>query len=105
MVGDKVYDHIRELNERGLVKKRVHERSYMILTSDRFPEYFGIPAADREGIKTFLAEKVGLELPRTDKAGNAKLSGFKESKGAPAPAPAANPDAASGDASSVGPEP
>lgn len=79
MVGDKVYDHIRELHERGLIKKRVHERSFLILTSEKFPEYFGIPASDREGIKTFLAEKVGLPLPKTDDKGNAKLSTFPAS--------------------------
>ncbi|MEA3199911.1 MAG: segregation and condensation protein [Thermoplasmata archaeon] len=78
MVGDKVYDHIRELQEAGLVRKRVHERSFLLVTSDRFPEYFGIPAADREGIKHFLADKVGLALPTTDKDGNRKLSTFPE---------------------------
>lgn len=78
MVGEKVYDHIRELQERGLVKKRVHERSFMILTSEKFPEYFGIPAADREGIKKWLADKVGLKLPTTDEKGNKKLSTFSE---------------------------
>lgn len=78
MVGPKVYDHISELKELGLIKKRAHERSFHILTSDRFPEYFGIPAADREGIKTFLAEKVGLTLPTTDDKGNKKLSAFKD---------------------------
>ena len=77
MVGDKVYDHIRELQDRGLVKKRVHERSFLIVTSEKFPEYFGIPASDREGIKTFLATKVGLTLPKTDDAGNAKLDTFE----------------------------
>ena len=78
MVGDKVYDHIRELVDRGLVKKRVHERSFLLVTSDKFPEYFGIPASDREGIKHFLANKVGLELPRTDDRGNAKLTAFPD---------------------------
>jgi segregation and condensation protein B len=83
MVGEKVYEHVALLVELGLVKKRVHERSFLLVTSERFPEYFGIPAADREGIKTWLAEKVGLQLPKTDKAGNAKLANFEE----PAPAP------------------
>lgn len=86
MVGDKVYDHIRELVDRGLVKKRVHERSYLIVTSEKFPEYFGIPAADREGIKTFLANKVGLTLPKTDDHGNAKLTTFPEAAQADTPA-------------------
>jgi segregation and condensation protein B len=76
MVGPKVYDHISELKDLGLVKKRAHERSFHIVTSERFPDYFGIPAADREGIKTFLADKVGLKLPTTDEKGNKKLSTF-----------------------------
>ncbi|HET6404827.1 MAG TPA: SMC-Scp complex subunit ScpB [Candidatus Thermoplasmatota archaeon] len=104
MIGDKVYDHIRELDERGLVKKRVHERSYLLVTSDKFPEYFGIPASDREGIKTFLANKVGLTLPKTDKEGNARLSTFPEAapaaEGAPraeaTPEPASAPPATDG---------
>ena len=83
MVGEKVYDHISELQERGLVKKRVHERSYLIVTSEKFPEYFGIPASDREGIKHYLAEKVGLQLPKTDDAGNAKLTTFEAESGGP----------------------
>jgi segregation and condensation protein B len=76
MVGPKVYDHIHELKELGLVKKRAHERSFHLVTSERFPDYFGIPAADREGIKTFLADKVGLKLPTTDEKGNKKLNAF-----------------------------
>lgn len=80
MVGEKVYEHVGQLVELGLVKKRVHERSFLIMTTDAFPEYFGIPAADREGIKHYLAEKVGLQLPRTDEKGNAKLNTFPEAK-------------------------
>lgn len=76
MVGEKVYEHVALLTELGLVRKRVHERSFLLMTTDAFPEYFGIPAADREGIKTYLAEKVGLQLPKTDEKGNAKLSTF-----------------------------
>ena len=90
LVGAKVYDHVRELQERGLIRKRAHERSFHLVTSDRFPEYFGIPASDREGIKTFLADKVGLPLPKKDDKGNAKLSTF--------PAPAAPVDAPAGPA-------
>jgi segregation and condensation protein B len=85
MVGEKVYEHVQLLVELGLVKKRVHERSFLLVTSERFPEYFGIPAADREGIKTFLAGKVGLQLPRTDDKGNARLSTFEPADGAAPP--------------------
>lgn len=78
MIGDKVYVHVGELEGFGLVKKRVHERSFLIVTSPLFPEYFGIPASDREGIKHYLAEKVGLQLPKTDEKGNSKLSTFQD---------------------------
>ncbi|SRR5581483_2605664 len=86
MVGPKVYDHIAELTEAGLVRKRVHERSFLLVTSERFPEYFGIPAADREGIKHFLADKVGLKLPTTDEKGNQKLSAFPQGEASQPPA-------------------
>ena len=100
MVGPKVYDHIAELKELGLVKKRVHERSYLLVTSERFPEYFGIPASDREGIKTYLAKAVGLELPKTDDKGNRKLSAFPEGEGAQEPPqPASDADGTDADAS------
>jgi len=79
MVGAKAYDHIKELKEVGLVKKRAHERSYLVVTTERFPDYFGIPAADREGIRHYLAEKVGLELPKQDNKGNKKLAAFPAS--------------------------
>ena len=92
MVGEKVYEHVGQLAELGLVRKRVHERSFLIMTTDAFPEYFGIPAADREGIKHYLAEKVGLQLPRTDEKGNAKLTTFQPDAAA-APGPAAPTDA------------
>jgi segregation and condensation protein B len=60
MVGDKAYEHVRELVERGLVKKRLSERSFLLSTTELFPEYFGIPATDREQIRQFLAAKVGI---------------------------------------------
>ena len=85
MIGDKVYEHIGLLVELGLVKKRVHERSFLVVTSERFPEYFGIPASDREGIKHYLAEKVGLQLPKTDDKGNAKLTLYEGTGTDPAP--------------------
>ncbi len=74
MVGAKVYDHVKELVALGLIRKRAHERSYMLVTTERFPEYFGIAATDREEIKQYLARKVGLRIPDTDGKGNRKLT-------------------------------
>lgn len=84
MVGAKAYEHVHELYERGLVKRRVHERSFMLLTTETFPEYFGIPAANRDEIKTYLAEKVGIPLPKTDGKGNRKLDAIPDRPASPA---------------------
>lgn len=60
MVGSKVYDHVRELSNLGLVRKRRHERTYELRTTDKFPEYFGLDTTDPEEIRASLAEAVGL---------------------------------------------
>lgn len=60
MVGSKVYDHVRELSNLGLVRKRRHERTYELRTTDKFPEYFGLDTTDPEEIRRSLAEAVGL---------------------------------------------
>ncbi|HVL47359.1 MAG TPA: SMC-Scp complex subunit ScpB [Candidatus Thermoplasmatota archaeon] len=77
MVGAKAYDHVHDLKEAGLVTKRVHDRSFLLVTTPRFPEYFGIPSTDREGIKRFLADRMGIKLPDDDGRGNKKLAAFE----------------------------
>ena len=62
MIGTKVYDHVGELVERGLVISKDQGVSKLLTTSPAFPEYFGIPATDKETIRTFLAEKVGIPV-------------------------------------------
>lgn len=96
MVGAKAYDHVHELAERGLVKRRVHERSFLLVTSELFPEYFGIPASNRDEIKVFLANKLGIPVSRKAPDGqSASLDSFKEESptvdAAPAPEPPASP--------------
>lgn len=62
MIGSVVYDHVSELRERGMVTAREDGITRILTTTDRFLEYFGIDATDREGIKTFIAKKVGITL-------------------------------------------
>lgn len=62
MVGERVYDHMHELHERGLVNAREHGQSKMITTSERFPEYFGIPETEADKIRTYLADKLGIKV-------------------------------------------
>ncbi|HLE97030.1 MAG TPA: SMC-Scp complex subunit ScpB [Candidatus Thermoplasmatota archaeon] len=73
MVGAKAYDHVAELKEAGLVTKRVAGNTFDLVTTAQFPEYFGIPATDRETIKRFLADKLGIPLPKDDGKGNKRL--------------------------------
>lgn len=61
MVGSVVYDHVKELHERGMVVARADGVTKLLTTSPRFPEYFGLDATDRDGIRSILAERVGLD--------------------------------------------
>lgn len=62
MIGSVVYDHVAELRERGMVTAREDGVTRILTTTERFLEYFGIEATDREGIKTAIAKKVGITL-------------------------------------------
>lgn len=62
MVGSVVYDHVGELHERGMITVRQDGITKVLATTERFLEYFGIDATDRDGIRSFLATKVGVVL-------------------------------------------
>jgi segregation and condensation protein B len=63
MIGTKVYDHVPDLVERGLVKSRVEGVTKILVTTALFPEYFGLDASDREEIRALMARLVGLPPP------------------------------------------
>jgi segregation and condensation protein B len=63
MIGTKVYDHVPELVERGLVKAREEGVTKILVTTALFPEYFGLDASDREEIRALMAKLVGLPPP------------------------------------------
>jgi segregation and condensation protein B len=58
MFGSKVYDHVKELGERGLIKRRHEGRTIVITTTSSFSEYFGIDTTDKEKIKKWISKKV-----------------------------------------------
>jgi len=64
MVGSVVYDHVHELHERGLVTGRQEGITKILQTTERFAEYFGIDAENRDEIRTALAKAVGLDLSK-----------------------------------------
>jgi segregation and condensation protein B len=67
MFGSKVYDHVKELHELGLIRKREEGRTTIITTTKQFSEYFGIDTTNREKIKQWLVEKVQDLQERTGK--------------------------------------
>ena len=58
MFGSKVYDHVKELSELGLLNRRHEGRTVVLTTTAQFSEYFGIDTTDREKIKQWLTKKI-----------------------------------------------
>lgn len=77
MIGSKVYDHVGELKERGLVKTRRDGITKIITTTAAFPEYFGLDASDQYEVRTAMAQLVGLPPPeKMKRPDDQQLSGF-----------------------------
>jgi len=62
MLGSRIYDHVKELKELGMIIMRPEGNTRIITTTHLFPEYFGIDSTDKEKIKRYLAKRVGLIL-------------------------------------------
>lgn len=60
MVGEKVYDHVDALKDKGLILSERAGRTYSLRTSPKFQEYFGLEAKDRNELKKLIAEKAGI---------------------------------------------
>jgi segregation and condensation protein B len=61
MLGSKVYDHVPELIERGLIRAREEGVTKILTVTVLFPEYFGIDAESPEQIRMALASLVGMD--------------------------------------------
>lgn len=61
MVGSVIYDHVKELHDRGMVTARQEGITKILTTTERFVEYFGLDATNRDEIRTELAKRVGLD--------------------------------------------
>jgi len=63
LIGNKVYAHVKELEDLGLVKARPKKNSVQITTTKKFIETFGIDARSRDEVKAWfenqLAKKSG----------------------------------------------
>ncbi len=52
--GNKCYDHVKKLQERGLVKAEKKGRSTILTTTEEFATYFGLQSSEPEKIKEAL---------------------------------------------------
>ncbi len=67
MEGAKAYEHIKELAELGMIRKKQVGRTLELSTTRRFVEYFGIEARKPHEIKRYLAKKVGINIEELEK--------------------------------------
>lgn len=69
MFGAKVYDHVKVLEELGLIHKRTKGRTVLLTTTPQFSEYFGIDTTDHDKMKKWLLQKIkDLNLSKKDLA-------------------------------------
>lgn len=68
--GATAYDHVRELEERGLISTIPHGRTQLLNTTPQFAEYFNLDSADPEAIKRKI-----IDLAREQKMGLDKWLG------------------------------
>jgi chromosome segregation and condensation protein ScpB len=66
MIGQKIYDHVKELLELGLLMAQKEGRTKLLSTSSSFPEYFGLSTTNTDEIRNFLLGK----LRRNKKSSN-----------------------------------
>jgi len=55
-LGDKVYEHVRELVELGMIQRDRKGRSFELSVTSAFMEYFGINADNQNELKTYLEQ-------------------------------------------------
>jgi segregation and condensation protein B len=54
LVGNKIYDHVKQLVDLGLVKAKPKRKSIELTTTKKFIETFGIDARSRKDVKAWL---------------------------------------------------
>ena len=60
MVGSKGYEHVRALQDVGLVNAKPIGQTLELRTSATFPEFFGLPATGRDELRRLLGERAGV---------------------------------------------
>ncbi len=64
MYGSKVYDHVKELKQLGLVRSRKEGSTKILTTTHRFSEIFGISSVSKKRVKGHVRDRVLDKLDR-----------------------------------------
>jgi segregation and condensation protein B len=59
--GTGAYKHIKEMEEEGLIQRTPKERTYLLKTTPKFAEFYGLKSDSLEDIKKFVAEHLELK--------------------------------------------
>ncbi len=109
MLGPKVYEHVKELVDKGFVFRKPHGRSMILATTRLFPEYFGIAGDTRNAIKEWIAKQVGITIQKRDLTDKEKqlLKEIEqeetlEEASPSGPAPDGSPEGSPGEAADAG---
>jgi len=64
LIGGKVYQHIKQLEDLKLVKTRKRKNSLEVTTTRKFIETFGIDARSRDEVKAWLEDELSRKNPK-----------------------------------------
>ena len=68
LIGQKAYDHVRDLATAGLIDRRKNGNSRRLTTTIRFAEHFGCPHTSPKDVRAWFRDKagaLGLDTPST----------------------------------------
>jgi len=97
MIGSKVYEHTKALEELGLIARKPSGRSLALTTTRYFAEFFGLKSTGRDEIRRMMAQKAGVEYKEKTGASDAPPDETAPQAPAlpePSPAPSPQPVAA-----------
>jgi len=66
LVGNKIYEQVKQLEDLGLVKTKPKRKSVELTTTKRFIETFGIDARSRQDVKAWLEEQLSQMIGRKE---------------------------------------
>ncbi len=72
--GNKVYNYIKKLEEKGLIKTEKYKRTKLVRTSSGFERYFGKSVGE---VRDMLNNRMGKRDKEVDEKANDKLEGEK----------------------------